>query len=128
MRAHCMATIGAPGGVDNFLRHNCIGHNYIGHNYNQVAWIIFFAISSVISVVSLAMKARIFIAQLRETRHIALDLSDEQTVHEKKMEEHREKLVEITHEIHLLCARGSGFPRSMTAMRIWHTFKRLSCP
>ena len=77
---------------------------------HQVAWIIFFAISSVISVVSLAMKARIFIAQLRETRHIALDLSDEQTVHEKKMEEHREKLVEITHEIHLLCARGQWIP------------------
>ena len=110
MRAHCMATIGAPGGVDNFLHHNCIGHNYIGHNYNQVAWIIFFAISSVISVVSLAMKARIFIAQLRETRHIALDLSDEQTDHEKKMEEHREKLVAITHEIHLLCARGQWIP------------------
>jgi len=66
-----------------------------------IPWIVFYVIATVISVVALMLKARVFLQQLRERRsQLAEDtLEDGQTERAKKLKKHRKRLVKTTRAI-----------------------------
>ena len=69
-----------------------------------VPWICFYAIASVVSLVAITLKVRVFVEQLRERRNALVDLEDEETGYALKLKSHRKKLVKATRTINLLYA------------------------
>ena len=67
-----------------------------------VPWICFFAIATVVSVVSLIIKAAVFLQQLRERRRSLTDLLDEETACAQKLKKHRQRLHKTKREIWML--------------------------
>ena len=79
-----------------------------------VPWICFFAIATVVSFVSLAMKAEVFLQQLRERRSSLADLDEEETACASKLNKHAKRLNKTRRRIRMLnrvavdlgCRRG----------------------
>ena len=67
-----------------------------------VPWICFFAIATVVSFVSLAMKAEVFLQQLRERRSSLADLDEEETACAAKLKKHMKRLHKTRRRIQML--------------------------
>ena len=64
--------------------------------------IIFYAIASIVSIIAMAIKVRVFMQQLRERRN-ELSALDEGTLtaRQEKLQKHRKRLVKTTRTIHM---------------------------
>ena len=67
--------------------------------------IIFYAIASIVSIIAMAIKVRVFMQQLRERRN-ELSALDEGTLtaRQEKLQKHRKRLVKTTRTIHMTYA------------------------
>ena len=75
-------------------------HLYI-HTWHRTRPV-FFAIASVVSAVSMWLKVKTFVEQLRERRSTIFDETEEQTGHQRKLKAHEKKLVKTNRQINLL--------------------------
>lgn len=64
--------------------------------------VVFFAIASVVSAVSMWLKIKAFVEQLRERRRTIFDETEEQTGHQRKLKASTKKLVKTNRQINLL--------------------------
>ena len=58
-------------------------------------------IATVISIVALVVKIRVFVAQLRQRRSQLAALEDTQTERAKRLQKHRKRLLKTTRSIHM---------------------------
>ena len=74
-----------------------------------VPWISFFAIATVVSIVGMMLKVRVFVRLLRERHDTLAELVEAETDSQTKFKSHRKKMLKTSRRIHLLYPKIRGF-------------------
>ena len=68
-----------------------------------VPWLVFYSVACVVSALSMFLKAKIFLEQVRSRRN-ELDLVEDESEHTRKSASHQKKFAKSSRSIRLICA------------------------